>query len=183
MPWGTVGNEWWLRTFLLFPSTASSGLFLPGEAAFLPTTGQWNWILELHKDGAAGPSIAFGVATDFPVSNQVGANPKLFMQLPAGSETSPAVGQTFAPALIFDHWYEMLLHVKLDPVAGILEWFLDGTALYSNLSVQTLYLRSTGPSSVNLTMANYRLHATWNSTVYLGPLAIAATKAAVQAAF
>jgi len=88
-----------------------------------------------------------------------------------------------APPLLYDHWYEILLHVKLDPVAGIVEWFLDGALLYSNLSIGTLYQRSAGTSVVNLTVPNYRLHAPWPSTIFVGPLGIAKDKASALAAF
>ncbi len=184
-PWGVSGQEWWLRTSFFFPSSASAALFQPGEAPFQATTGEWNWILELHKDLTSGANtIQFGVMTDYPaVSGQVGTNPRLFLRLAYGNESSPTMIYKEAPALMFDHWYEFLIHVKLDASAGIAEWFLDGQQLYSNLNVPTLFQRSTGPSSVSLTVPNYRWHAPWSATVYVGPLAIGSTQSIVLNAF
>lgn len=184
MPWGVQGQEWWLRTSFLFPSKANAVLVSP-EAAFQPTTGEWNWILELHKDKTTGPSeVTFDVLTDYPVTSSPGANPRLRLRLAYGNESSPTFVYKEAPQLLYDHWYEFLVHEKLDPTAGILEWFLDGQLLYSNLSVPTLFTHADGSvSQVNLTIPNYRLHATWPSTFFIGPLCIAADKASALAAF
>jgi hypothetical protein len=181
-PWGTQGNEWWLRTSFLFPSPASAAPLLPGEAPFQATTGEWNWILELHTGiNAPGPSpITFDVLTDYPVTALPGNNPRLRLRLATGTLSAPVFTYKEAPALIYDHWYEFLVHVKLDPVTGILEWFLDGQQMYSNLNVQTFFA---GDPGVNLTVPNYRLHATWPSTFFIGPLCIAKTQADALAAF
>jgi hypothetical protein len=182
--WGTKGSEWWLRTSFLFPSAANLAL-VPPEAHFAATTGEWNWILELHKDKTTGPSeVTFDVLTDYPVTALPGVNPRMRMRLAYGNESNPSFIYKEAPALQFDHWYEFLLHEKLDPAVGMLEWFLDGVQMYSNLNVPTLFTHADGTiSQVNLTVPNYRLHATWNSTFFLGPLCIAADKASALAAF
>jgi hypothetical protein len=199
-PWGQQGQEWWLRTSFYFPSAASVALLLPGEAPYQPTTGDWNWFLELHKDKTTGASeTTFDICTDYPTGSSPGLNPRLRMRL-VQNESSPtavyvnALGQvtpgqvsgfaTPGPALVYDKWREFLLHMKLHPVSGIVEWFLDGQLMYSNLNVPTLFTHADGTvSQVSLTVANYRLHATWPATVFIGPLCIAASKAAALAAF
>lgn len=183
-PWGQVGQEWWLRTSFMFPSLANVTQAV-GEAPYQATTGEWNWLLEFHNgDPSPGPSeIVFGVLTDYPVTALPGLNPRLQMRLATGSKSSPVFTSREAQPLLFDHWYEFLLHVKLDPAAGILEWFLDGATMYSNLNVQTLFSFPSGPDKVSLTVCNYRLHATWPATIFMGPLAIAKTKADALAAF
>lgn len=182
-PWGYPGQEWWLRASFLFPSAANVTASL-GEAPYQATTGEWNWFLELHKDLTSGPSpITFDVLTDYPVGPLPGNNPRLRMRLAYGNESSPTIVVKEAPALQLDKWYEFLLHVKLDPAAGILEWLLDGTLMYSNPNVPTCFARPAGPSLSNLTVANYRLHATWPTTIFIGPLCIAKTKADALWAF
>jgi hypothetical protein len=182
--WGVQGQEWWLRTSFLFPSPVNVNIPL-GEAAYQPTTGEFNWLLEFHNgDPAPGPSeIVFGMLTDYPVTVLPGLNPRLRMRLATGAKSSPMFIYKEAPPLLYDHWYEFLVHVKLDTVAGILEWFLDGVAIYSNLSVQTLFSFPSGPDKVSLTVCNYRLHAIWPATIFLGPLCITKDKASAIAAF
>lgn len=171
-PWGYPGQEWWLRTSFLFPSAAN---VTPGagEAPYQATTGEWNWFLELHKDLTTGPSpITFDVLTDYPVSALPGVNPRLRMRLAYGNESAPTFVYKEAPPLQLDHWYEFLLHVKL-----------DGVLMYSNPNVPTCFARPAGPSLSNLTVANYRLHANWASTILVGPLCIAKSKADALGAF
>lgn len=198
-PWGQAGQEWWLRASFLFPSAANVTPAL-GEGPFQGTTGDWNWFLELHKDKTSGASeTTFDILTDYPTGALPGLNPRLRMRL-VQNEASPtalyvnALGQvtpgqvsgfaTPGPPLLKDHWYEFLLHMKLDPANGILEWFLDGQLMYSNLNVPTLFTHADGTvSQVSLTVANYRLHATWPSTILVGPLCIAKSRADALAAF
>lgn len=183
-PWGQAGQEWWLRASFLFPSIANVTPAL-GEGPYAPTTGEWNWFLELHKDKTTGPSeVTFDVLTDYPVTVLPGLNPRLRMRLAYGIESGPSFVYKESPPLQLDHWYDFLLHERLHPLSGTLEWFLDGQLMYSNLNVPTLFTHADGTvSQVSLTVANYRLHATWPSTILVGPLCIAKTKADALAAF
>ena len=181
---------------------ASAANFAQGEAPYQPTTGELNWFLELHNDSNAnaGPekaNISFGVLTDYPVGTGVGKNPRLRCRLMGGPDSAiqtvyvfeNGVGAANAPGipLKFDHWYELLIHVKLHPTAGIFEWWTDGALAYSNLDIPTLYSRPAGyvnPSYTSLTADNYRLHVTgWSSTIYMGPLAVGPDQNSVQQAF
>jgi len=57
---------------------------------------------------------------------------------------------------------------------------------YSNLKIPTLFTRPKGylsPSYTTLTVPNYRLHAPWNSTIYVGPLAVGSSQVSVLNAF
>src|SRR5437764_721531 len=57
--WNYQPYEIWLRTSLMFPSsTTLSTTAATGEAPFQPTTGNWNWFLELHNDSNPVPSCA-----------------------------------------------------------------------------------------------------------------------------
>lgn len=196
--WNYQPYEIWLRTSVMFPSAAtiqSGGA--TGEAPFAPTTGEWNWFLEFHNDSSPLPpcakefaNISLDVRTDdSPQSGVVGTqNPRLAMRIMGGNDCTPNIVWVDGPPLQWDHWYAIILHIKWDPKRGILEWFLDNSEVpyYSNRKIPTLFSRPKGyvsPSYTNLTMPNYRLHATWNSTIYLGPLAVGSTRSAVLNAF
>ena len=196
--WNYQPYEIWLRTSLMFPSsTTLSTTAATGEAPFQPTTGNWNWFLELHNDSNPVPSCAQEYANlsmdvrddDAVVSGVVGTkNVRMSMRIMGGNDCSPNTVWVDSPPLQWDHWYEVLLHIKWDPANGIVEWYLDNfnTPYYSNLNIPTLYTRPAGyvnPSYTSLTLAHYRWHATWNSTIYLGPLVVGSTKSSVLNAF
>ena len=196
--WNYQPYEIWLRTSVLFPTAAiiaSSGL--SGEGPFAPTAGEWNWFLEFHNDSNPVPScakeyanISLDVKTDdVPQSGVAGTkNARMAMRIMGGNDCDPSMVWVDGPQLQWDHWYEILLHVKWDPRRGIAEWYVDNfsTPYYSELKIPTLFTRPKGfvsPSYTTLTVPNYRLHAPWNSTIYFGPLAVGSTKSAVLNAF
>jgi len=196
--WNYQPYEIWLRTSVLFPSAAAfSPSGLNGEAPFVPTAGEWNWFLEFHNDSSPLPScakefanISLDVKTDdAPQSGVAGArNARMAMRIMGGNDCAPSIVWVDGPQLQWDHWYEILLHIKWDPRRGIAEWYVDNfsTPYYSELKIPTLFTRPKGyvsPSYTTLTVPNYRLHAPWNSTIYFGPLAVGSTKSAVLNAF
>jgi hypothetical protein len=182
----------------MFPSAvtiSSSGL--SGEAPFAPTTGEWSWFLEFHNDSNPVPAcakeyanISLDVKTDdLIVSGVVGTkNPRMAMRIMGGNDCTPNTVWVDGPPLQWDHWYEIILHIKWDPKRGIVEWYLDNSNVpyYSNRKIQTLFTRPpayVSPSYTTLTVPNYRFHAHWNSTIYLGPLVVGSTKSSVLNAF
>lgn len=196
--WEQQPYEIWLRTSVLFPSAAiisSSGV--NGESPFAPTTGEWNWFLEFHNDSNPVPACAkefanasLDVKTDGPIQNGVAGtnNVHMALRIMGGNDCAPNIEWVDGPPLQWDHWYEILLHIKWDARRGIVEWYLDNfsSPYYSNLKIPTLFTRPKGyvsPSYTSLTVPNYRLHAPWSSTIYLGPLAVGSTKDAVLNAF
>jgi len=196
--WNHQPYEIWLRTSLMFPSAAAiSSSGSSGEAPFAPTTGEWNWFLEFHNDSNPMPgcakefaNISLDVKTDDPVqSGVVGTkNVRLAMRIMGGNDCSPKIVWVDGPQLQWNHWYEMLLHIKWDAKDGIVEWYVDNfkTAYYSDLKIPTLFTRPEGyvsPSYTTLTVPNYRLHAPWNSTIYVGPLAVGSTRRSALNAF
>jgi len=193
-PWNYQPYEIWLRTSVMFPSAATiSSSDLSGEAPFAPTTGEWNWFLVFHNDSSPLPACAkeFGnisldVKTDDPVvSGVVGTNNvRIALRIMGGNDCSPNIVWVNGPPLQWDHWYEILLRIKWDPKGGIVEWYLDNLSdpYYSNRKIPTLFTRPKGyvsPSYTTLTVANYRLHAPWNSTIYVGPLMVGSTRSSV----
>src|SRR5437016_5402428 len=196
--WNYQPYEIWLRTSLMFPSAATlSTTAATGEAPFQPTTGDWNWFLEFHNDSNSVPTCAKEYANlsmdvrddDAVQSGVVGTkNVRMSMRIMGGNDCTPNTLWVDSPPLEWDHWYELVLHIKWDPANGIVEWYLDNfnTPYYSNLNIPTLYTRPAGyvnPSYTSLTLANYRWHATWNSTIYLGPLVVGSTKSSVLNSF
>lgn len=196
--WDQQPYEIWLRASVLFPSaTTISSSGVNGEAPFAPTTGEWNWFLEFHNDSNPLPAcakefanISLDVKTDGPIQNGVVGtnNPRLALRIMGGNDCAPNIVWVDGPPLQWDHWYEILLHIKWDPRRGMVEWYLDNLSnpYYSKTKIPTLFTRPKGyvsPSYTSLTVPNYRLHAPWNSTIYLGPLAVGSTKDAVLHAF
>jgi hypothetical protein len=196
--WNYAPYEIWLRTSVMFPSAstiATAGA--EGEQPYQPTTGEWNWILVFHNDSNPLPgcaqekgNVAMDVKTDDPVqSGAVGtANVRLAVRIMGGDDCAPNIVWVNGPLLVWDHWYQILLHIKWEPSGGIFEWYLDNfnTPYYSNLNIPTLFTRPAGyvsPSYTSLTAANYRWHAPWSSTLYLGPLVVGSTLSSVRSAF
>jgi hypothetical protein len=196
--WNYQSHEIWLRTSVMFPSAATiSSSGLSGEAPFAPTTGEWNWFLEFHNDSTSLPAcakefanISLDVKTDDPIVSGGGGtqNPRIAMRIMGGNDCAPNIVWVNGPPLQWDHWYEMLLHIKWDPRRGIVEWYQDNfiSPYYSNLEIPTLFTRPKGyvsPSYTTLTVPNYRLHAPWNSTIYVGPFVVGSSKSSVLNAF
>jgi hypothetical protein len=196
--WNYAPYEIWLRTSVMFPSAATiSKSGATGEQPFQPTTGEWNWFLEFHNDSNPMPScarefanVAFTVKTDDPPEIGIAGtrNARMAMRVMGGRDCDPNIVWVDGPPLEWDHWYEMLVHIKWSSGSGIVEWYLDNSSspYYSNLKIPTLFTRPSGyvtPSYTTLTIPNYRLHAPWNSTIYIGPLAVGSTKSSVQSAF
>ena len=196
--WNHQPYEIWLRTSLMFPSAATiSSIGLSGEAPFAPTTGEWNWFLEFHNDSNPVPgcakefaNVALTVKTDDVVqSGIVGTkNIRMAMRIMGGKDCAPNIAWVDGPPLQWDHWYDVLLHIKWDPKRGIVDWYVDNfnAPYYSNPKIPTLFIRPKGYLAVgytSLTIPNYRLHAPWSSTIYVGPLAVGSTRSAVLNAF
>ena len=196
--WNFAPYEIWLRTSVMFPSAATtSAVGAQGEQMYQPTTGEWNWFLEFHNDSNPLPAcarefanVSLDVKTDGPVLSGLPGtqNVRLAARIMGGDSCTPQTVWVNGPHLVLDHWYEMLLHIKWDPSKGLFEWYIDNLSKprYSNLNIPTLYTRPSwhvSPSYTSLTVTNYRMHAPWSSTIYLGPLAVGSTRDAVMHAF
>ncbi len=196
--WNYEPYEIWLRTSFMFPSATSiTTTGATGEQPFQPTTGEWNWILVFHNDSNPLPkcekefgNISLAVKTDdYVQSGIVGKkNVRMALRIMGGKSCAPNVVWVDGPALQWDRWHEITLHIKWHHSNGTVEWYLDDLSkpYYSNLSIPTLYTRPYGyvsPSYTSLTLCSYRLHAPWNSTTYLGPLVVGSTKSSVLNAF
>jgi hypothetical protein len=145
----------------MFPSAKTvSAVGTPGEHAYQPTTGEWNWFLVFHNDSNPLPScareygnISLDIKTDgLVLRGAVGKqNVRLAARITGGNDCSPETVWVDGPKLVLDHWYKILLHVKWDPNSGIFEWFVDDLLKprYSNLNIPTLFTRP-GPGTLAL---------------------------------
>jgi hypothetical protein len=192
--WNYRSQDIWLRTSVMFPSAATiSSVGAAGERPYQPVTGEWNWFLEFHNDSNPLPlcakeyaNIAMDVKTDEAIQAGIAGvkNPRIAVRIMGGNDCAPNIVWVDGPPLRWDHWYEVLLHIRWDSKSGIFEWYLDdfNAPYYSNRKIPTLYTRPHGyvsPSYTTLTLCNYRWHAPWSSTIYLGQLVVGSTKSSV----
>jgi hypothetical protein len=173
-------QDTWYRVRMMFP-----------RDRYLPTRGEWNWVVEWHNDDrtAAFPgaySIALGVYTDYTgADGSPGVNPRLAFRLMGGDALSPQVRTIELPpgSLSYDHWYDLSFHMvwSADPTAGLAEWWCDGMKMAS-VRFPTLYALPDGTHSYNgFGLYNYRLRSDWTSEVDFGDVAIGPDAASVGA--
>ncbi|HLG90678.1 MAG TPA: heparin lyase I family protein, partial [Candidatus Saccharimonadales bacterium] len=172
----TTNEETWYRTGVRFPS-----------GSYIPTTGEWNWLVEWHTDNktqvAGGNSTGMSVLTDYPVTTSPGQNPRLRLRNTSGSPSNPTYNYFTLPSnsLLYSHWYDSVYHIiwSTNPNIGLIEWWLDGQQIASYRGA-TLYTNSDGTLSYNnFGLYNYRLHATWNSTVQFRKVIIGPSAASI----
>jgi hypothetical protein len=177
--YGNPGITTWYHERVYFPSST-----------YAPTTGNWNLLVEHHNDGGYQAyscsqelaNVVLNVVTDYPVSTNVGTNPRLKMRIMGGATCSPQTISYDFGALKLNHWYDVLYQVTWSPgsTTGQVNAWLDGAQVVSYRG-PTLYTRPNGTTSYTfLDLVNYRLHASWNSTIYFGRVKIGATQASVQ---
>jgi hypothetical protein len=175
---GANGQDNWLHFRMMLP------------VGYVPTAGEWNIFNEFHNNSNYMSFYNRGViGWEYPelalyVTNYSGDVPHLMYRVRGGVDGADNFSGTDAsvPAqLQLGHWYDILLHVVWSPSAttGLFEWWLDGTKITS-LRRPTLWQRPNGTTDhVELELNNYRLHATWNATVYYGKLKVGASQASV----
>jgi hypothetical protein len=174
-PYGTNGQSVWQHFSVRF------------RRGFRATPGEWNYMVEWHNDDGY---------TKFPqVQNEysnlswmvrayprVTGPPRIGMRIIGGQSTAPRTVRVNGPILRTGHWYDFLVQTvwSPDPDKGYVEWWLDGKRLYSH-HVATLYTRPDGSVSVvEFYEINYRLHASWDSTIYYDGTRLGPTRASVR---
>jgi hypothetical protein len=173
---GHNGQENWMHFRVMFP----------GGGAYHNTLGEWNTLMETHTDnnvqGCEDAELFLNVVqyVDDPY-------PYLGFRALGGPDTCPLNDGSgvwtydSSNPLQYNHWYDMLFHVIWSPSSqtGLIEWWKDGTLMVSKHTA-TLWQRPDGSTDVtDFELNNYRLHATWNSTVYYSKTAIGSTAASV----
>jgi hypothetical protein len=183
----------WYRFRLRFPT------------GYQPTPGTQNTVFEFHVDDkSAADAQAHGYTGAYSLELGVqgqgnpgalcpgspmlcsspGTQPRLFMQIPGGSYASypPSFFPLPINSLLLDHWYDVVLHVywSADPAKAWVQWWLDGSKIL-DVHTPTLYKRTDGTLSYgeNIDHLNYRLWATWASSIDFDELYVGQTASSV----
>jgi Polysaccharide lyase len=116
-----------------------------------------------------------------------GVHPHLSLQVAGGStaDSYATAVKHFANGrqpLRMNHWYDVVLHVVWDPSprVGRVQWWVDGRRLVDT-HLSTQYTRGDGTTSYaeNIEALNYRLWASWPSSIDFDNLLVGPTAATV----
>ena len=176
--YGRNGQDDWFHFLLMFPS-----------GAYRPTRGDWNWVFEEHDDSGFLPWYDTGkIPREIPelalgVANEPYSGKQLFVQVRGGQDAEMRGPRRFYShrRLRYDHWYSILVDEKWssDPTRGVIAWWVDGRRVFVK-HLADLWQRPDGSyDHVNFEFNNYRMHASWDSTVYYGRTAIGPTRSSV----
>ena len=176
--YGRNGQSDWIHFLVMFPA---------GE--YRPTRGDWNWFFEEHNDSGFVPWYTAGQIPDeipelaLGVANDRGAVKQLLMQVRGGQDTHMLGPRRIYShvKLQYDHWYSLVVHEKWssDAAQGFIAWWVDGRRIFAQ-HLANLWQRPDGSyDHVNFEFNNYRVHASWDSTVYYGPTAIGPSRGSV----
>ena len=154
---------------------------------FRATRGEWNFIADWHNDTdwQKFPQIEFeysNLCWLVRTHPRVTGPPRIGMRVIGGLATAPRTVHVNGPRLRTGHWYDFLVRTvwSPDPKKGYVEWWLDGKRLYSH-HVATLYTRPDGTvSTAYFLEVHYRLHASWESTIYYDGTRLGPTRASVR---
>ena len=170
------GKSTWYAARVMFP------------ASYDATTGQWNWFIEWHIDdatsGYVSTSPSLGIYTDYPVGPNRGRNPRLAFRLNGGPVWDPRTHVFTMPSnsLVRGRWYDLLVHFVWSPSAdvGRAELWIDGRRRVS-MSFPTLYTLPNGSASFGyFGLYNYRLKASWDSSIHFDRVRIGPTLSSVR---
>jgi hypothetical protein len=174
---GIAGADDWVHFRVMFP----------GGGAWTPTQGEWNVLHETHNDSNFLPYYNAGqqpwevAELTLFVLNYAGDVPRLAMRVKGGQSATPPADTWLQTGQVqTNHWYDVLYHVRWSPTStGVFEWWLDGQPAGS-VSRPTLWQRPDGSLDHPMfEQNNYRLHQTYDSTVYYGRTVIGPTQASV----
>jgi hypothetical protein len=154
---------------------------------FRATPGEWNVFAEWHDDKGwqKFPEISFEYANliwMIRTPPRIKRGARIGMRVMGGSPTAPRTVHANGPFLRTEHWYDFLAHTvwSPNPSKGLIEWWLDGKLLYSR-HLPTLYTRPDGSvNTVYFGEYNYRLHASWDSTIYFDGTRLGPTRSSVH---
>jgi hypothetical protein len=162
-----LGQDTWYHVRLRFPSD------------YVPTAGDWNWLVEWHNDNLTSSYGAKSFALGL-ISNSSGAH--LWLRPAGGSSTSPTYDSIIVPEQIQrDHWYDLTFHMiwHTSRSIGRYEFWVDGTPMAS-IYFPTLFTNPDGTSSYNtFDLQNYHAKASWTSEVDYDNVAIGPTRTSV----
>jgi hypothetical protein len=177
--WGNNGQADWIHFKVMFP----------GNGAYRNTSGEWNWLFEAHDNNDyQNFSNVCEDNTGLTVVQYSGdPYPYLGLRVDGGLDSCPFDDGSdvwtydSANPLQYNHWYDIVFHIIWSPssTTGLFEWWKDGQQMMSR-HMGTLWLRPDGSTDhVSLMLNNYRLQASWNSTVYYSKTLVGPTQASV----
>jgi hypothetical protein len=189
---GGLDDDNWVKAYIMFP----------GGGKYRASNGSWNWVMQFHN-GSADPRYrgmdvesAIGVAAGGPLSGCDGATSnsspqQLILDIRGGNLDSDYANATrtsrYCPheQLLYDHWYEIVVHDYFSPTEGWVQWWLDGK-LIVDAQTPTLYSRNDGSTDRTFfEIDNYRWNmngaVTWPSTIYFDGIKLGPTRASVGA--
>jgi Polysaccharide lyase len=175
MNWGAYNGtpqETWYHTRVYFPTD------------YRPTTGEWNFFQVWHIDDTTGQNSGGAAkSAGFAVDTWAPGGTKIKLRWGAGPTTAPVLQDWYDPnPLQLGHWYDEKVRViwSCNPSQGHVQWWQDGVLL-KDVNEQTLYSRTNGTCGyVGFGLYNYRLHASWPSTIYFDDVVIGPTLSSVQ---
>jgi hypothetical protein len=150
------GESAWYRMRVRFPS-----------GSFVATVGDWNMVEEWHTQFGCGALSSFvGVRGSGSNSSQPATGSQLVLALRGGSPTSGTCPNASTeirvpdPApLLYDHWYDIVVHFVWKPAGGSVEWYVDGQRIYQNASFPTLLTSNGQVDQPGFGVYNYRMDA------------------------
>lgn len=164
-------------------------VMFPGNGAYRNTHGSWNVLFESHMNSGYidWPDACEDAELDLTVVQYTGdRHPYLALRILGGSDTCPlSYGKWILDRrhrLRHNHWYDVLFHVvwSPDPSIGFVSWWLDGRRMFSH-HIADLWRRPDGSTDqVEFELNNYRLHETYDSTVYYSQTRIGPTRGSVR---
>lgn len=186
-PWEQEGANTWYRFRYAFPSgtkRAFPGSFRPNQ-----TSSGWNMILEWHEPACCEASPYIGV--------RFSGRGVLMLRWVGGPENASTWVLAYdRRPLQYDHWYDMLVHVRwsADATKGFVEWWADGRKVFPTANGRDAYGRPLParfptlwsvdgvPRAPWLEWGHYRgrAGADWVDTTYGDGFRIGPTRASVR---
>lgn len=171
---GIDGKADWIHFAVMFP----------GGGAYRNTRGEWNILFESHPE-ADWPSACQVAELTLTVIQYTGDRfAHLAFRVLGGDNACPLQASHWIyrkTPLRRNHWYDVLIHAVWSPNSdvGLVQWWLDGKLMYS-AHVADLWQQPNGSvDHPQFELNNYRLHASWPSTVYYGQALLGPTRGSV----
>jgi hypothetical protein len=148
------GESTWYRERIRFP----------GGGLYVPVVGDWNIHNSWHTQFGCGALSNFvGVRGSGSNSSLPATSAQLVIALRGGtlgSGSCPDATQEVRYAdpapLLYDHWYDIVVHFVWKPSGGSVQWYVDGQLIYSNSSLSTLLTYNGQVDQPGFGIYNYR---------------------------
>jgi hypothetical protein len=167
---GYGGQDWYYGWWTMFPAAGN-------ELGFWPTYADWNTFTDWHNPGSCDSNVGLGI-------DNTSGTPQMFFEDLSFAAGSCHTVTSWQPKvewpLQYDHWYDIVLHVKwsTDPSVGYTELWVDGQQKLPLTQGQTM--ADVADASVYWKQGFYRSAFSGLNTVYHDAARRADSLAAVQ---